>query len=142
LHLNLPSYQFKLKKAQNKPYIYDPVRRKFVSLSPEEWVRQHLINYFINHKNISKSLIAVERQINYLNSTKRFDILVFGKNAETEILVECKAPAISLSDETIMQLSLYNQQFKSKIIIISNGLQHFAWIMNEQKEYERFPFFD
>ncbi len=142
MHLNLPTYQFKLKKVQNKPYIYDPVRLKFVSLSPEEWVRQHIIGYFIHQKNISKSLIAVERQINYLNTRKRFDILVFDKNAKTDILVECKAPTIPLTNETALQLSLYNQQFKSKIIIISNGLQHFSWINNEQNQYEEFRFFD
>ncbi|MES2381247.1 MAG: type I restriction enzyme HsdR N-terminal domain-containing protein [Bacteroidota bacterium] len=142
MHLNLPTYPFKLKKQQNKPFIYDQIRKKFVSLNPEEWVRQHIISYLITHKNISKAHIAVERQIVYLNTTKRFDVLVFNKNAETDILIECKAPSIQLNSETALQLALYNQQFKCKIIIISNGLQHFSWQLNSENQYELFSFFD
>jgi hypothetical protein len=91
LHLNLPTYQFKITKQNEKPFIYDIIRRKLVSLTPEEWVRQHLINYLVNHKYYNKTLIAVERKLNYLNSFKRFDILVFNNKAEPEILIECKA---------------------------------------------------
>lgn len=113
-----------------------------MSLTPEEWVRQHIINYLLNHKKFSKALIAVERKLTYLNSFKRFDILVFNNNAKADILIECKAPNINLTSETALQLSIYNQQYKANIIIISNGLKHFAWKLNDNLEYESFSFFE
>lgn len=113
-----------------------------VSLTPEEWVRQHIINFLVNYKNYNKTLIAVERKLNYLNSFKRFDILVFNNKAEPEILIECKAPSVNLTSETALQLALYNQQYKAKIIIISNGINHFAWQLNHEFEYQSFSFFE
>ncbi|MFZ4797804.1 MAG: type I restriction enzyme HsdR N-terminal domain-containing protein [Bacteroidia bacterium] len=142
MHLNLPTYQIKITKQLNKPFIYDEIRKKYVSLTPEEWVRQHILNYLLNHKKFSKALIAVERKLTYLNSFKRFDILVFNNNAKADILIECKAPNVNLTSETALQLSLYNQQYKANIIIISNGLKHFAWKLNENMEYESFSFFE
>lgn len=142
MHLNLPTYQFKITKQNEKPFIYDIIRRKLVSLTPEEWVRQHLINYLVNHKYYNKTLIAVERKLNYLNSFKRFDILVFNNKAEPEILIECKAPSVNLNSETALQLALYNQQYKAKIIIISNGINHFAWQLDNNSDYQSFSFFE
>jgi hypothetical protein len=142
LHLNLPTYQIKITKQLNKPFIYDEIRKKYVSLTPEEWVRQHILNYLINHKKFSKSLIAVERKLTYLNSFKRFDILVFNNKAKADILIECKAPNVNLTSETALQLSLYNQQYKANIIIISNGLKHFSWKLDENLEYQSFSFFE
>lgn len=142
MHLNLPTYQFKITKQNEKPFIYDIIRRKLVSLTPEEWVRQHIINFLVNYKNYNKTLIAVERKLNYLNSFKRFDILVFNNKAEPEILIECKAPSVNLTSETALQLALYNQQYKAKIIIISNGINHFAWQLNHESEYQSFSFFE
>jgi hypothetical protein len=142
LHLNLPTYQIKITKQLNKPFIYDEIRKKYVSLTPEEWVRQHILNYLLNHKKFSKALIAVERKLTYLNSFKRFDILVFNNKAKADILIECKAPNVNLTIETALQLSLYNQQYKANIIIISNGLKHFSWKLDENMEYQSFSFFE
>ncbi len=142
MHLNLPTYQIKITKQLNKPFIYDEIRKKYVSLTPEEWVRQHILNYLLNNKKISKSLIAVERKLTYLNSFKRFDILVFNNQAKADILIECKAPNVNLTSETALQLSLYNQQYKANIIIISNGLKHFSWKLDENMEYQSFSFFE
>ncbi|MFY7731889.1 MAG: type I restriction enzyme HsdR N-terminal domain-containing protein [Bacteroidia bacterium] len=142
MHLNLPTYQFKITKQNEKPFIYDIIRRKLVSLTPEEWVRQHIINFLVNYKNFNKTLIAVERKLSYLNSFKRFDILVFNNKAEPEILIECKAPTVNLTSETALQLALYNQQYKAKIIIISNGINHFAWQLDINSEYQSFSFFE
>lgn len=142
MHLNLPTYQFKITKQNEKPFIYDIIRRKWISLTPEEWVRQHIINYLVTHKNYNKTLIAVERKLNYLKTFKRFDILVFNNKAEPEILIECKAPSVNLTSETALQLALYNQQYKAKIIIISNGINHFAWQLNHLSEYQLFSFFE
>ena len=142
MHLNLPTYQIKITKQLNKPFIYDEIRKKYVSLTPEEWVRQHILNYLLNHKKLSKSLIAVERKLTYLNSFKRFDILVFNNKAKADILIECKAPNVNLTSETALQLSLYNQEYKANIIIISNGLKHFSWKLDENMEYQSFSFFE
>jgi hypothetical protein len=142
LHLNLPTYQIKITKQLNKPFIYDEIRKKYVSLTPEEWVRQHILNYLLNHKKLSKSLIAVERKLTYLNSFKRFDILVFNNQAKADILIECKAPNVNLTSETALQLSLYNQEYKANIIIISNGLKHFSWKLDANMEYQSFSFFE
>jgi hypothetical protein len=142
LHLNLPTYQIKITKQLNKPFIYDEIRKKYVSLTPEEWVRQHILNYLLNHKKFSKSLIAVERKLTYLNSFKRFDILVFNNQAKADILIECKAPNVNLTSETALQLSLYNQEYKANIIIISNGLKHFSWKLDANMEYQSFSFFE
>jgi len=142
LHLNLPTYQIKITKQLNKPFIYDEIRKKYVSLTPEEWVRQHILNYLLNHKKFSKALIAVERKLTYLNSFKLFDILVFNNKAKADILIECKAPNVNLTSETALQLSLYNQQYKANIIIISNGLKHFSWKLDENMEYQSFSFFE
>lgn len=142
MHLNLPTYQIKITKQLNKPFIYDEIRKKYVSLTPEEWVRQHILNYLLNHKKFSKALIAVERKLTYLNSFKRFDILVFNNKAKADILIECKAPNVNLTSETALQLSLYNQQYKANIIIISNGLKHFSWKLDENMEYQSFSFFE
>lgn len=142
MHLNLPTYQFNITKLNEKPFIYDIIRRKLVSLTPEEWVRQHIINYLVYHKNYNKTLIAVERRLTYLKTIKRFDILVFNNKAEPEILIECKAPNIVLTSETALQLALYNQQYKAKIIIISNGINHFTWKLNQNSEYQSFSFFE
>lgn len=142
MHLNLPTYHFKITKQNEKPFIYDIIRRKLVSLTPEEWVRQHIINFLVNYKNFNKTLIAVERKLSYLNSFKRFDILVFNNKAEPEILIECKAPTVNLTSETALQLALYNQQYKAKIIIISNGINHFAWQLDINSEYQSFSFFE
>jgi hypothetical protein len=142
LHLNLPTYQIKITKQLNKPFIYDEIRKKYVSLTPEEWVRQHILNYLLNHKKLSKSLIAVERKLTYLNSFKRFDILVFNNKAKADILIECKAPNVNLTSETALQLSLYNQEYKANIIIISNGLKHFSWKLDANMEYQSFSFFE
>ena len=142
MHLNLPTYQIKITKQLNKPFIFDEIRKKYVSLTPEEWVRQHILNYLLNHKKFSKALIAVERKLTYLNSFKRFDILVFNNKAKADILIECKAPNVNLTSETALQLSLYNQQYKANIIIISNGLKHFSWKLDENMEYQSFSFFE
>jgi len=83
----------------------------------------------------------VERKLTYLNSFKRFDILVFNNKAKADILIECKAPNVNLTSETALQLSLYNQQYKANIIIISNGLKHFSWKLDENMEYQSFSFF-
>ena len=121
--LAFQAYSLITKNSENKRYIFDPIRKKFVILSPEEWVRQHVLHFLIS-KKISKSHIAVERQLKVNNLIKRFDIVVFDRNGEPLILIECKSPSVKIDQSVFDQISIYNLKIKSKYLMISNGLNH------------------
>ena len=123
--LNLPTYKFKLKNSQNKTLIFDKLRKKYVVLTPEEWVRQHFVNFLIDVKKYPETLIAIEKQLTINNLKKRTDILIFNTNGNPEIIIECKAPFIKISQETFDQIARYNLKLKAKFLVITNGLAHF-----------------
>ena len=134
--LNLPSYTFKLKSNENKQFIFDIIRKKYVVLTPEEWVRQHLIHYLITDKGYPKSLITVEKQLTVNNLKKRFDILIFNNSGQPEIIIECKSPKVSISQHTFNQISRYNLALNATHILVSNGLQHyFCQLDKNNKQY-------
>jgi len=123
--LNLPTYNFKLKSSQNKTLIFDKLRKKYLVLTPEEWVRQHFVQYLIDEKKYPISLIALEKQLTINNLKKRSDILIFNKKGNHEIIVECKAPSIKITQDTFDQIARYNLKLKAKFLIVTNGLEHF-----------------
>ena len=123
LKLNFPDFEFKLKNIDSKTFIFDFIRNKYYLLTPEEWVRQHVLHFLIS-KKISKSHIAVERQLKVNNLIKRFDIVVFDRNGEPLILIECKSPSVKIDQSVFDQISIYNLKIKSKYLMISNGLDH------------------
>ncbi|WP_456460996.1 type I restriction enzyme HsdR N-terminal domain-containing protein [Lutibacter sp.] len=134
--LNLPTYKFKIKNTKNKYTIFDIVRKKYVSLTPEEWVRQHLIHYLVEEKKYPVSLIAIEKQLTINNLTKRTDILVFNSEGTPEIIVECKAPSIKITQRTFDQIARYNLKLNANYLIVSNGLKHYYCKMDFlKKEY-------
>ncbi len=133
INLNLPSYSFKIKNKENKLYIFDIIRKKNIMLTPEEWVRQHFIHYLIEEKKYPKSLIAVEKQLTINNLSKRTDILIFDNKGLPNIIVECKAPSIKISQNTFDQIARYNLKLKAKYLIVTNGLQHYYCKMDHQK---------
>jgi len=134
--LNLPKYKFRLSKKEGKIYIFDDIRKKNIFLTPEEWVRQHFVKFLINEQGYSKSLIAIEKEIKVNNLKKRFDILVFNNKGEHELIVECKAPKIKISQNTFDQIARYNLELKAKYLIVTNGLDHYYCIMDfENKKY-------
>ncbi|MCF6296538.1 MAG: type I restriction enzyme HsdR N-terminal domain-containing protein [Flavobacteriaceae bacterium] len=133
VNLNLPRYSFKIKNKENKLYIFDIIRKKNIVLTPEEWVRQHLIHYLIEAKNYPKSLIAIEKQLKINNLIKRTDILVFDNLGQPSIIVECKAPSIKISQDTFDQIARYNLKLQAKYLIVTNGLQHFYCKMDHEK---------
>ncbi|MCF6167841.1 type I restriction enzyme HsdR N-terminal domain-containing protein [Lutibacter sp.] len=134
--LNLPTYKFKIKNTKNKYTIFDIVRKKYVSLTPEEWVRQHLIHYLVEEKKYPVSLIAIEKQLTINNLTKRTDILVFNLEGTPEIIVECKAPSIKITQHTFDQIARYNLKLNANYLIVSNGLKHYYCKMDFlKKEY-------
>jgi hypothetical protein len=125
ISLNLPPVEFKIKSSENKQFIFDIIRKKYVTLNPEEWVRQHILHFLTTNKNYPTSLIAVEKQLIVNNLKKRFDVLVFNHKGEAEIIVECKSPDTNITQEVFDQIARYNLKLNAKYLMVSNGLQHY-----------------
>ncbi|OYU94912.1 MAG: restriction endonuclease subunit R [Bacteroidetes bacterium B1(2017)] len=134
--LNFPAYTFQLSRSEEKEFIYDPIRKKKVVLTPEEWVRQHVLAFLVQTQNYPMSLIAVERMIQFNNLKKRFDVMLYNKQGHPQMLIECKAPEVNLSSETLFQISTYNMVFKVPHLFVSNGLKHLLFQLNEAGNYE------
>lgn len=133
--LNFPSFEFNLKNRDNKSYIFDIIRKKFILLTSEEWVRQHVVSYLINH-GVSKNHIGVEKKIIVNKLTKRFDVVVFRRDGSVKLLVECKAPNIKISQKVFDQTSIYNKNLNSEFMMITNGLVHYFFkVDNSSKTY-------
>jgi len=124
LELNLPSYEYKLKKRDGKLLIWDRIRKKYIVLQPEEWVRQHFVNYLIEIKNIPVSHISLEQGHQYNSLAKRTDILVYDNELKPLLLVECKASHIEINDDVLFQAVTYQSQIQVKYICLTNGLVH------------------
>ena len=132
--LNLPTYNFKIKSNENKTLIFDKLRKKYIVLTPEEWVRQHFVYFLIEEKKYPISLIALEKQLTINNRKKRTDILVFNTAGNPEIIVECKAPSIKITQATFDQIARYNLKLKATYLIVTNGLEHFYCKMDFKNE--------
>ena len=124
--LNLPEYSFKFKTREDKDYIFDPLRRKYVRLTPEEWVRQNFMQYLVTEKKYSVSLITVEALVKVNNNPQRADLVVFDRSGNPVLVAEFKAPEIKISQQTFDQIVRYNMQLKVKFLIVSNGLNHYC----------------
>ena len=118
-------YPLVIKSSKNKRYVFDQIRKKFVILTPEEWVRQHVLQYLLNDKKVPKSWISVEKQFTLAGLKKRFDVIVFLGDGSVQLLVECKAPSITISQETFDQIARYNMNFNAQFMMITNGLNHY-----------------
>jgi len=132
--LNFPSYSFRLKSSENKTLIFDIIRKKYVVLTPEEWVRQHVVLFLIEEKKYPISLIAVEKQLKINSLLKRTDILVFNTKGTPEILIECKAPSVAISQATFDQIARYNLTAQSNYLMVSNGLNHYFCQIDKENE--------
>ena len=135
VQLNLPKYAYKIKNRENKLYIFDIIRKKYVVLTPEEWVRQHFVHYLITDKKYPKSIIAIEKQLKYNGLVKRTDILVFDKLGQPDIIVECKSPGIKISQDTFDQIARYNLKLNANFLVVTNGLQHYYCKLDHQNEH-------
>jgi type I site-specific restriction-modification system R (restriction) subunit len=124
--LNLPEYNFRIKTEGEKTQIFDGIRKKFVVLTPEEWVRQNFIEYLKKEKNYPETLMAVEKQIAVNGMQRRFDLLVYTRNGQPLLIAEFKAPEIKITQEVFDQVVRYNMALRVEKVIVSNGLQHFA----------------
>ena len=132
--LNFPAYNFRFKNSENKVQIFDVIRKKFVVLQPEEWVRQHVVHHLITDKNYPRSLINVEKQVKLNTMIKRYDVVVYNSDASIEILVECKAPEIKISQLTFDQIARYNMELKANYLMVTNGQDHYYCKMDLEKE--------
>ena len=133
-NFNFPSYTFRFKNSENKVAIFDEIRKKFVVLTPEEWVRQHVVQYLLLEKKYPKSLINVEKLVKVNGLNKRYDIVVFQPNGEIFLLIECKAPEVAISQQTFDQIARYNLQLNAQFLMVTNGLNHYFCQMDFENE--------
>lgn len=138
--LNLPEYQFKTTTEKGKSKIFDVFRKKYVALTPEEYVRQNFLKYLCDEKNYPASLISVEGGLKYNRLQKRSDAVVYSREAKPIMLIEFKAPSVSIGDETIKQVLSYNYTINASHIIVTNGLNHFC--LKKDNVNKRFIFLD
>ncbi|MFV0248771.1 MAG: type I restriction enzyme HsdR N-terminal domain-containing protein [Tenacibaculum sp.] len=132
--LNLPCWNFRIKSKKNKRYIFDGLRKKFVTLTREEWVRQHFIRYLIEVKKYPVSLIAVERQITLNQFKKRIDIVVFSSEGLPFIVVECKAPSVKITQGVFDQIAIYNTKLNASFLVVTNGLKHYCYRVDAKNQ--------
>ena len=132
--LQFPTYSFRFKNSENKIAIFDEIRKKFILLTPEEWVRQHVVQYLLHEKNYPKSYINVEKLIKINSLNKRYDIVVYQPNGELFLLIECKAPEVKINQETFDQIARYNLVLNAKYLMVSNGLNHYFCQMDFENE--------
>ncbi|MBF0648763.1 type I restriction enzyme HsdR N-terminal domain-containing protein [Dysgonomonas sp. GY75] len=130
LDLNLPPFDINVKKTDGRLSVFDRLRRKFVTLTPEEWVRQHFINYLITEKGYPQALIANEIQINLNNQKRRCDSIVYDKTISPLVIVEYKSPDVEITQAVFDQIVRYNIVLKVKYLIVSNGLSHYCCRMD------------
>lgn len=138
--LNFPAYAFRFKNSENKVAIFDEIRKKFVVLTPEEWVRQHVVRYMLEDRKFPKSLVNVEKMLTLNGLTKRYDVVVFNTDGSIRILVECKAPQIKISQDTFDQIARYNLTLKADFMMVTNGHNHYFCSMDfENSRYAFLP---
>ena len=125
--LNLPTFDYKIQYFKEGYRIFDVIRKKYIRLTPEEWVRQHFLHYLTNHLGYSPALIRLEQGVKYNHLQYRTDILVYNRAAQPLLLAECKAPQVPLNHDTWAQIARYNAQINAQLLVITNGLQHFCW---------------
>ena len=139
LQLNLPAYQFRIKQEEKNFSIWDSVRNKYVKLTPEEWVRQNFLEFFVQEKHFPKALLAVEQQLILNGMKKRCDAVFYNRQRKPEIILEFKTPSVEITQAVFDQVAVYNSKLKVKYFILSNGMVHyFCKVDTENAQYEIF----
>lgn len=126
--LKLPEFGVRVKEGS----IFCLIRKKWMVLTPEEWVRQHFLNLLISHLDYPRGMIRLEHSITYFKNLKRSDIIVLNREGDVFLLVECKAPGVALDQKVVNQVSIYNTELDSKYLAITNGMKHFLWKKEQQ----------
>lgn len=136
--LNFPNYQFRFKNSENKTAVFDEIRKKFVILTPEEWVRIHTVQFLMQEKNFPKSYINVEKQLKLGEMVKRYDVVVHNNSGKIHLIVECKAPTIKISQETFDQIARYNKTLDATYLMVTNGKEHYYCQLDYEGEKYHF----
>tara|TARA_B000000475_G_C15827356_1_gene378350 strand:+ start:244 stop:684 length:441 start_codon:yes stop_codon:yes gene_type:complete len=134
LQLEFPNYTFKIKNNGNGDYIFDEIRKKYIKLTKEEWVRQNCVKFLINEKNFPSVLINIEKTIKINKLSKRYDIVVYKPDGGIKLLVECKSPEIKINQKTFDQIAVYNMNLKSEQLMVTNGLEHYFCEINYENK--------
>jgi type I site-specific restriction endonuclease len=132
--LNLPEYSFTTRNLEKSPEIFDSIRKKYVQLTPEEWVRQNFVRYLIEEKNYPKSLLAIEKEITVNRLKKRCDVVIYTRDLKPIVVVECKSPSVKINQASFDQASKYNLSLNVKYIIITNGMKHYCCTIDEENK--------
>ncbi|MDD2563740.1 MAG: type I restriction enzyme HsdR N-terminal domain-containing protein [Salinivirgaceae bacterium] len=131
--LNLPPIHPRIKKEGTRTYIFDPVRKTWLVLTPEEWVRQHIVNYLVVEKDFPASLIQIEKGHKYSGGIRRTDAVAYGKNGTPLMVIECKAVTVQITQQTIEQIAHYNIVIKAPLLLVTNGLIHLGYHVDFKK---------
>ncbi|WP_299367312.1 type I restriction enzyme HsdR N-terminal domain-containing protein [Winogradskyella sp.] len=123
--LNFPKFEYRFKSTENKVSIFDVIRKKFIVLQPEEWVRQHCVHYMINDKKYPKSLINVEKELSVNGLKKRYDIVVFNPDGSIHLIVECKSYTAKINQDVFDQIARYNLALNANYLMVTNGINHY-----------------
>jgi len=132
--LNLPNYSFKIKSEPQRKVIFDGIRRKYVKLTPEEWVRQNFVQYLIQEKKCPQGLVAIEMSMNINGLARRSDVVVFNRQGKPQMIVECKASHIKITQDVFDQIARYNMKLRVEYLVVTNGVKHYCCKMNYQDQ--------
>ena len=132
--LNLPPYEIKIRETDGRRTILDILRRKYVALTPEEWVRQHFVHFLIEQKGYPATLLANEVQLNVGNKLLRADSVLYGSDLHPRMIIEYKAPTVSITQKVFDQISVYNMLLKVDYLVVSNGISHYVCKMNYENQ--------
>jgi type I site-specific restriction endonuclease len=124
--LKLPEYSFRFKEEEGKKFIFDDIRKSFVALTPEEWVRQNFIRFLNEEKAYPLSLMAVEKSLKVYSLAKRADIVIYDRKGSPVLIVECKAPHVKISQDAFDQAARYNIKLQVNYLVVTNGMEHFC----------------
>ncbi len=130
LSLNLPAFETKITLRDEKRVIFDVIRKRYVALTPEEWVRQHFVHFLIDHKQYPSALLANEVLLNLNGTKKRCDTVLYTRDLLAKMIIEYKAPHIEITQSVFDQITRYNMVLKVDYLIVSNGMQHFCCRMD------------
>lgn len=134
--LNLPPFEIKLRGTKAQPQIFDILRKKYIALTPEEWVRQHFVHFLLEHKGYPAALMANEIQLKVGEKTLRADSVLYSRNLKPRMIIEYKAPHIPITQKVFDQISIYNMLLHVDYLVVSNGLQHYICKMDyNDKKY-------
>ena len=138
MQLNLPEYEINVAEKDGKQQIFDFLRRKFVAMTPEEWVRQHFVHFLVEHKGYPKGLLVNETELRIGDKRLRCDTVLYNKNMQPQMIFEYKAPQIQIQQKTFDQIAVYNLLLHADYLVVSNGIQHYCCQMDYENRSYRF----